>query len=393
MVVIYLAYYAFGVFFKPVLEDFGWTRALTSGAFSLSWIVHAALAIAMGSLNDRFGPRLVVTLSGLLLGLGYLLMSQTSALWHLYLFYGVIIGAGMSGGFVPLTSTVARWFARKRNIMTGIVVAGTGVGALIGPPLAARLIYAYNWRTSYVILGIIVLVAVVLAAQLLKRDPARVGQRPYGEIRGEANEIELEARAFTLKHVVCTGQFWVATGVFLCFGFCVFVIMVHIVAHATELGITPTSAANILATIGGLSVVGKVVMGSAADKIGNRQVFMIAFALMSAALFWLLSATQAWMLYLFAVVFGFAFGGCAASESPLIAWLFGLASHGLILGVANVGFCLGAAIGPFLAGYIFDVTGSYGLAFLISACVGVAGLILSAVLAPIGAKRGKSEAA
>ena len=331
MMVMFGVYYAFGVFFKPVLAEFGWTRAMTSGAFSLSWIVSGLLAIVMGRLTDRFGPRLVMTLCGFFLGLGYLLVAQISAVWQLYLFYGVIIGIGMGGAFVPLMSTVARWFVKRRSMMTGIVVAGVGMGSLIAPPVASRLIATYDWRLSYIILGSIILVVVVLLAQLLRRDPTQVRQVPYSE--NEEQGFKPETEGFSLKEAVCTKQFWLVSAMFGCFGFCALAIMVHIVAHATELGISAASAANILATIGGMGIVGRVVLGTAADRIGNRQAFIIGFIFMSAALFWLMPATEAWMLYLFAAVFGFGYGGCATSESPLVAELFGLSSHGLIMGL------------------------------------------------------------
>jgi OFA family oxalate/formate antiporter-like MFS transporter len=132
----------------------------------------------MGGLNDRLGPRIVLTVCGVLIGVGFLLMSQIGALWQLYLFYGVIVGAGLGGTFVPLTTT-ARWFVARRGLMTGIVTAGVGVGALIGPPIANWLITGYDWRRSYAILGSIVLGCVVVGAQLLRRDPAQVGRLPY----------------------------------------------------------------------------------------------------------------------------------------------------------------------------------------------------------------------
>jgi len=136
-------------------------------------------------------------------------------------------------------------------------------------------------------------------------------------------------------------------------------------------------------------IVGRVVLGSAADRIGNRQIFIIGFILVSAALFWLVPAMEMWRLYLFAVVFGFAVGGMGPSESPLIAGLFGLSSHGLILGVIALGFTIGASSGPLLTGYIFDVTGSYQAAFLVSAAIGIIGLVLTALLRPITGERGK----
>jgi predicted MFS family arabinose efflux permease len=371
----------FGIFFKPMLTDLGWTRAVTSGAFAVFWIIQGLLAIVMGRVNDRLGPRIVISVCGFFLGIGFLLMSQTSALWQLYLFYGVIIGTAMGGSFVPPTSTIARWFVKRRNIMTGVVVAGISVGGLIAPPLANWLISVYDWRISYIILGGIALVAVILVAQLLRRDPAQVGQAPYGESE-EETELKRGIKTFSLREAASTRQFWLVSGMYFCLGFSMFTILVHIAPHATDLEFSATTAANILATAGGVGVIGRLALGWAADRIGNRQAFIIGFALMAAALFCLIPATEMWALYLFAAVFGFAAAGCAVSESPLVAGLFGLRSHGLIMGVINIGFCIGAAAGPFLAGYIFDVTGSYSMAFLVCAVVSAAGLILSAILRP-----------
>jgi MFS family permease len=384
MTIMWGAYNSFGIFFKPVQTEFGWTRTMTTGGFSLSWIVQGLLGIIMGRLTDRFGPRVVLTISGFLVGLGYLLMSQIGAVWQLYLFYGVIIGAGMGGSWVPIVSTVARWFAKRRNLMTGIVLIGVSIGTLVVPPVASRLISAYDWRMSCVIVGSIVLVVVVLAAQFLRRDPTQTNQRPYGESAGEKQEFVLETHPLSLREAVHTRQFWLASGMFFCLGFCVYTIMAHIVPHATDLGISFTTAANILAAIGGLSIAGRIVLGSAADRFGNKWVFIIGFILMAVTLFWLVPAKELWALYLFAVVFGFAFGGCVTSESPLVAGLFGLSSHGLILGVINLlGFTFGAAVGPLIAGYIFDMNNSYQLAFIICAATGVVGLILTVLLTPI----------
>src|SRR6185436_7694842 len=137
-----------------------------------------------------FGPRMVLTICGVLIGCGYLLMSQVTAVWHLYLFYGVIVGAGLGGTFVPLTSTTARWFVARRGIMTGIVTAGIGVGTFVGPPVASWLITIYSWRTSYIILGSIVLVGTASAAQFLRRDPAQMGTRPYGETEQTPHRLQ-----------------------------------------------------------------------------------------------------------------------------------------------------------------------------------------------------------
>ncbi len=381
LVLMFGIFNSFGVFFKPLSAEFGWTRAVTSGALSLNWIVQGFMAIVMGKANDRFGPRLVMTFCGFSFGLGYLLISQMSALWQLYLFYAVLVGTGVSGTFVPLASMVARWFVKRRSMMTGIVLSGIGIGGLIAPPVSNWLISIYDWRVSFIILGSVSLVAVVLFAQFLRRDPAQVGQMPYGEIKVETG-FEGDTKSFSLAEAVFTRQFWFMTTNFFCFGFCLYTILVHIVPHTTDLGFSSAHAANILATIGGAGIIGKVALGNVGDRIGNRYIFIIAFILMAAALLWLLRANEMWMLYLCIAIFGFAYGGIAASDSPIVAGLFGLRSHGVILGVIAIGFSIGSATGPFVSGYIFDSTGSYQTAFLASAIFATVGLILAIILRP-----------
>ena len=380
MFVMWGVFYAFGVFFKPILREFGWTRAVTAGAFSLCSIIQGLLSIVMGGLTDRHGPRMVMTISGLFLGLGYLLMSYVNNLWQFYVFYGLILGIGMGGSFVPLVTTIARWFVEKRGMMTGIVTAAIGVGAFVGPPIASRLISIYGWRASYVILGSIVLIVIVLCAQFLKRDSVQTGLDIHNKKREEKKTARKESKSLSLREAYRTTQFWVFFIMLVCLGFCVFAIMVHIVPHATEIGITAISAANILATIGGLSIVGKVFFGKLGDRIGSRLVFIIAFTLLSSSLFWLIPAVNSWALYLFAAVFGLAYGGGVTSESPLVAELFGLKYHGLILGIIAFGFTLGGAIGPLTVGYMFDMFNSYRFAFLVCGVVSCAGLISAFII-------------
>jgi len=344
--------------------------------------MEGLLGIVMGWLNDKLGPRVVMTLCGFLLGIGYLLMSQVNAIWQIYLFYGVLVGIGMSGVFVPLASTIARWFVKRRSMMTGIVMVGMGIGGFIGPPVASQLISACEWRISYVIVGGLVLVVVILVAQLLRRDPSQKGQVPYGENKEGERGSKVSTEGFSLGEAVYTRQFWQVFAMQFCQAFCGFAILVHIVPHATDLGISAATAANILATISGFSIVGMVLLGSAADRIGNRRVYIVCFILMSASLFGLMPAKEVWMLYLFAGVLGLGFGSIAAVTSPLVAQLFGLASHGLIYGVLGFGFSIGGAVGSLLTGYIFDLTGSYQIAFFICGIFSVIALIFTATLRP-----------
>jgi len=372
--------YSFGVFLKPMSEELGWSRAVTAGAFSVNTILSGLLYIVTGRLNDRFGPRIVLTVCGFLFGLGYLLMSQVNALWQLYLFYGVIGAMGISGSFAPLLSTVARWFIKRRGLMTGIAVSGIGVGTVIASKISSQLIISYGWRTSYLIMGIIVLALIMLAAQFLRRVPAQKGQSPYGADEAVIDKINLEPEGDTLLQAIRTPRFCMMGVMFFCFCFVIITILTHIIPHATDLGIPPLTAANIMAIIGGVSITGRIGIGAASDRIGNRPSFILGFSLLSIALFGLLISGEQWMLYLFAVVFGLGYGGVAALISPTVAELFGLRAHGAILGAATFTLTIGGAIGPVVAGYIFDTTGSYNLAFLICASLSILGLILASLL-------------
>jgi MFS family permease len=235
---------------------------------------------------------------------------------------------------------------------------------------------------SYVIVGGVVLVIGVLAAQILRHDPTKMGLVPYGENKGKEQRPASGAVGFSLKEAADTMQFWMVMLIFFCLGYCILTINVHLISHVTDLGISATTAANIFAVTGGVQIIGGVVLGGAADRIGNRRALAISFILIAAAVFWLVTLTKAWMLYLFSAVFGFGVGGCAL-ESTVVAELFGIKSHGSIFGVTSCGFTTGAALGPFLTGYLFDITGSYQSAFLVCAAIGVVGLILSTILRPI----------
>ena len=270
-------FYSFGVFLKPLSAEFGWTRAVTSGAYSMFIFMLGFLYMVSGRLSDRFGPRIVTTVCGCFAGLGLLLMSTVNAVWQLYLFYGLIVAMGMSGGFVPLTSTVARWFIKRRGMMTGIVISGIGAGQMVMPPVARWLISSYGWRTSYVVIGIITLVLVIVLAQFLRHNPSQMGLLPYGEIEAKKESLASKARGISPGEIIHSRQFWVVCIIYFCYGLFLQTIVVHIAPHATELGITPISAASILSIIGGLSIVGRVLMGSTSDRIGTRPSLAFSF--------------------------------------------------------------------------------------------------------------------
>lgn len=373
--------YAFGIFFGPLLKEFGWTRAMTSGAFSLSFIMFGLLGMISGRLSDRFGPKIVVIFCGSVLGIAFIMISRISSLWQIYLYYGVIVAIGMSGCVVPLASTISRWFIARRGMMTGIVVSGVGAGTLIVPMIANQLLSLYDWRTSYFILGISIIVLVILGAQFIKRDPNQIGQLPLGK-KELSPKYGVSAEGLTLKEAIRTRQLWMIGGAFFCFTLGLGSIMVHIVPHTIELGIPAYNAAIVLNIIGGASVISRTSMGMAGDKIGYKLVVIIGLALLSVSMLWLLAADKLWQLYFLAFVFGFGYGSASVGVFPLAAEYFGLISHGSIIGFLLFGGESGNAIGPAFTGYIYDVNGSYEAAFITLAATSFIGIILVFCLRP-----------
>jgi len=192
------AMFTYGVFFKEFQAEFGWSRAMISGASSLAFLIMGTVGILAGRLNDKIGPKVLIVASGISLGLGYLFMSRLQTPWQLYLLYGLLAGIGFSTHDVITLSTVARWFVKRRGMITGIVKVGTGLGQLIVPLIATALIASYGWRKSYIILGAVVLVTLVAVAQILRRDPQEMGLLPDGGSKG----LDHAGNGFTEKGVL-----------------------------------------------------------------------------------------------------------------------------------------------------------------------------------------------
>jgi MFS family permease len=375
-------YVSYGVLFNPLLDEFGWSRASISVAASMAFLLMGFLGIGVGRLNDRFGPRALMTVSGVFFGLGYLLMSRLETIWQLYLFFGIIFGIGLSTVDVISLSTIARWFIRKRGIVTGIVKVGTGAGQVIIPFLASILIIRYGWRSSCVVIGLAVLVILVAIAQLLRRDPSQMGLSPDGNASGSTDRPVSDAEGLSLREAIRTRQFWTICAAMLAIVFCLLTVMVHIVPYAQEIKVSPTRAASVLSTIAGVSMAGRFISGLFIDRIGSKRVIIFCFILLIAGLLWLQIATELWMLYLFAVVYGVAHGGFFTAFSPLIAEFFGIKFHGALFGITMFSGNFGGALGPVMAGYIFDVTGRYTGAIWLCTVISILGFVLVALLKP-----------
>lgn len=261
-------------------------------------------------------------------------------------------------------------------MVTGIAKAGAGIGMLIVPLLANWLISSYGWRNAYAIIGIIALIGVVSIALLFKRDPAQIGQLPDGAVEAEERDSNINARQFSLQEIISTRQFQILSSAWFLIVFCVQIVLAHIVPHVTDLGISATVAASVLSVVGGASILGRIGMGGVSDRLGNKSTLIIAVSFLVTALALLQFAREAWMFYLFATLYGIAHGTFFTLISPMLAELFGLRSLGAALGVVIFVGTIGGAIGPVLAGHLFDITSSYQLAFLICLAFSVTAVIL-----------------
>ena len=372
-----------GVFIKPLMGEFGWSRAEISGAFSVAYLVCAGVGILQGGLNDRFGPRQIMTGCGIMLGVGYFFMSRVSVLWTFYLSYCLFVGIGLSGTDVVLLSTLARWFVKKRGMMTGIAKVGTGVGMLIMPIFMNHSIALYGWRTTLVIIAMISMVLYTGLSQFLVRDPGKKGLFPDGMKNDYSKGGISKDSGLELGPAVRTPQFWVMCSDYFIAFFCASTILIHIVPHVMDQGISAANAAKVLSTIGALSIAGRFIMGGAGDRIGNKNALVICFVCLLIGLLYLQISDRLWMLIVFAVIYGFAHGGFWAIISPILAELFGTVSHGIIYGIVTFASSIGGALGAVTAGYVFDITQSYGIVFLVLTGMCLTGLFATIPLKPV----------
>ncbi|MFC1970798.1 MFS transporter [Chloroflexota bacterium] len=372
---------SFGVFFTPLLTEFGWSRAGTVLAYSLLSITQAAVAIIMGWLTDKLGPRFVVTVFGSFLGISYLLMSQVNALWQFQVNYALVAAIGFSTTTVPIMATVARWFVKKRGLMTAIVQAGLGIGGFIFAPMTGWLIINYGWRSAYSILGIVALVVIIMSGLLLRRQPTDVGQLPggtssVGTLAEKEPQPGKQATGHSLREAVRTGQFWLVTGLYFSFGFCRSTFLPHIAPHTQDLGFSLSDGANVVAVLTISSIFGRLWMG----WLSNKPAFMISYGVTTVALVWALVTRELGGIYLFAAIFGFGWGAQAVLRFTVAAETSGLVSLGLIMGVFTFAEASAGAFGSFIAGYMFDVFGSYQPAFWMGIPVSITGILLASFL-------------
>ena len=360
--------FSYGLFFGVFEDEFGWSRTMLSSCSAFAFFVMGALAIAAGRLSDRFGPRPVLAIAGALYGFGFVLISQVTQFWHLFLIFGTFVGIGLSAHDVVTLSTIGRWFEQRRGIMTGVVKVGTAIGQISVPPIAAFLILTFGWRMAVTTLGVSAIVLLVIAALLVQSPPVSAGPGPTSPGPEKGGLTYRDARQTRLFWTLCAIQFLFFPSMMT--------IPLHLAIHGMDLGMTAPRAAMLLSVIGASSIAGRLTVGGLADRIGGKNAFVICFMFLIVSLVALMNTTEHWRLFIVVAVYGFGHGGFFVIVSPTVAEYFGMKAHGAIFGTVLFFGTIGASIGPILAGLVFDMTGSYQIAFLGLAVLAVVGLLL-----------------
>ncbi len=373
--------FSYGVLMPEIQAETGWSRTSLSLVYAVYVFVYSALGIVTGLCTDRWGPRIVITVGGVLLGVGVMLSSQARELWQLYLSFGLLAALGMSAAFVPCSSTVVRWFAVRRGLALSICASGSSFGTFVIPPLAAALMPVYGWRVSYFFLGLCATAVIAVCAVFTVRDPESMGLRPDGTPPEnhdfvEANVGDSGANGWTLSQARKTRAMWVLMAVFTATWLVVFLPMVHIVPFAVDMGISQIEAAGLLSVIGLGGFMGRLIMGPLSDRYGRTVVLGGCLVFEAVAFGGFSISTDLALLYPSALLFGFAYGGTTALFPAIVGDFYGRLAVGAIVGfIFSVAGSM-AAIGPVAAGYIFDTYGSYKFAFELSAGSNLLGLAM-----------------
>ena len=374
--------FSFGVFFKSLEQEFDWTRAMTSGVFSVYMLLGSLFAILGGWAVDRYGAKIVFILMGVFAFLGMSLTSQANEPWHLFVSYSLLVAMGTGATYAISVAMASRWFTERRGLASAIVTSGVGLGTILMAPIADYLISGYGWRTSYLVIGVIALIITIPCSLLLKRAPSETAGEHPETVNLDTSERRSsnEVKEFSPLQAAKTRNFWLFISIWFLYAFCLFTITTHIVRHAIDLGTASMQAASIISISGFANIPGRILMGIASDRFGRKRMAVICCLVMAGAMLWLTESSSLWMLYLFAAAFGAAYGALAPPTIAIVGDTFGLRHIGAIFGILEIGWVSGAAVGPFLAGYIFDITGSYYLAFLLGMVAALMMVILVLLL-------------
>lgn len=334
--------YSFGAFLLPMSSALGSGPGATAGVFSLTTMALFGLGALSGPAVDRFGPRPVLLLGAVAMGLGLVVTARATALWQALLGHGLGVGLAVACSYVPLVAVVGGWFTRRRTLAVGIAVSGIGLGTLLVAPLAADLIARYGWRDAYLVLASVGTVALAGCALLVRAAPAGPDT--------EAAPLLPRLRTSTYRRLYLSG---------VLLSIVLFVPFVHLPAYAVSRGVGDVAAATLVGVIGAASIVGRLALGAAAARTGVLRTYQACFALMAGSFLLWLGAPGYPRLVAFAVLLGIGYGGFVALGPALVATLFGVRGLGGLLGVLYTSAAVGSAIGPPVAGAVIGATGAY----------------------------------
>ncbi|MBI4595620.1 MAG: MFS transporter [Candidatus Tectomicrobia bacterium] len=394
---------SFGIYLKPISQALEWNRAAVSGAFSIYLMVYSLGAFLMGGLTDRYGPRFVMAMGAFFIGLGLILAGGVTSVWQWYFTYGVLTGIGCSAMYVPSVATISKYFIRKRGLALGIATAGCGLGPTLLNPLSYLLIEAYAWKSALVLTGIgVIAIGIALPLLILKGKglPEEMGLLPDGDkavgtsikedagqeaksiapnLKGtEALQQNQMTEDYSLGRALRTLPFWMFFIMYFSWTLIADgLIYVHLAAYLNDLGISAGNAAMALGSMNLIFTVSMIILGFMGDHINRRILLILLFVLQTVSMGWLLMESSSGMLYGFVIIYGLAVGGIVPCSAGLLSDIFGRKSISSILGAATIALGLSGLLGPWLAGYIFDVTHSYSLVWQSSFVVSLLGTVAS----------------
>jgi MFS family permease len=380
---------SFGNFLKPMSAEFGWDRATVSLPAAVAILMSGLFQPFVGQLVDRFGPRRVITLSLFLLAASTAAIAGTTGIGYLTVVYGVLFALGLSGaGNVPHTTLVARWFVRQRGRVMGFVNAGASVGQFLIIPASMALLLWSDWRTTYLILGAALLLgSLPLSLLILRNDPSDLGLNPDGaadppatassgaKATGEPTQAPLEPVHW--RGAFSTAPMWLLMGQFFVCGFTLSVVSTHFVSFVTDRGISPTVAATALGLVGGFNIIGTLLAGTLSDYTGRKNPLALVYLVRAASFAFLLAIDSPWALYLFAAMAGLSWFATVPLTVSLAAEIYGMRHMGTLVGLVFASHQVGGALSIYLAGWLFDLSGSYTTSYLVSIGMSLLGGVAS----------------
>jgi MFS family permease len=388
---------AFSLLFPPILEEFGWERGLTAGAFSVGFLVSTIFTPWMGAVMDRHGPRWVIGAGVLAISAGLALAPLVSAPWHLYVTLGILVSGGsLAAGYTGHALFLPNWFVRKRGLAIGVAFSGVGVGSILMLPGIQALIARAGWRTAcYATAGLVLLTLLPLNL-LQRRRPEDLGLRPDGDTAppaatGHAHPANVVDAAWvsiewTLARAVRTARFWWIVVGFLGGLFAWYAVQVHQTKYLIEIGFSPAQAAWALGLVGFAGIAGQIGLGHLSDRIGREWVWTAAcagYVVCYAVLLAMRTHPSPALLYLMVGAQGLLGYGLASVYGAIPAEIFQGRHYGRIFGTLSLASSSGAALGPWAAGALHDRTGDSAAAFWLA----MAAAIVSATAIWLAAPR------